>query len=76
MDTLGNVKSYDLMDFATAWSELGAATQEQVRSVLDDPDAEVNPSALKSAWCKLNRFKNQEINDGLRAAMAMRDYFV
>jgi hypothetical protein len=39
----------DLIVFAQAWSDLGSAVQEQVRDILDDPGASVNPNAIDLA---------------------------
>ena len=69
MENLVNVESVELIEFSRAWSKLGSAVTDQVCDALDDPNSEVNPNALETAWRELNRFGNQEINDGLRTAL-------
>lgn len=43
----------DLIEFADVWGGLGDAVQEQVRDLLDDPEADVNSNAVKLAKRKL-----------------------
>lgn len=36
----------DFLDLAQAYSDLGDAVQGQLRDIVDDPDADVNPNAV------------------------------
>lgn len=65
MGSLFLCESYELIEFARAWSDLGQAVQGQVEEVLDQGEAaEVNPAAIKMAHDKLHRL-NEEIAFGL-----------
>jgi len=40
----------ELFDFARAWSDLGASTQQQILEIVDDPNTdEANPNLIRKA---------------------------
>ena len=63
--------SADLIRFADAWAKLGTAVQEQVRDVLQVPDADVNPNAIHLALERLGRVADVEPVDEILAELEM-----
>lgn len=64
MSSLYEVESFDLLDFARLWENLGKSIQDQVRWVIDDVDADVNPKAIEKAYDALKGI-NEEMDFAL-----------
>lgn len=67
------VSPEDLIHFGDAWSDLGWAVQEQVRTVLDGADTpeNVNPNAIKLAVEELEQYPS--IVEPLQAWLAKQE---
>jgi hypothetical protein len=58
--------SYELIDFAKAYRKLGDAVQDQLDSILNDSQANVNPNAIDLIKDELGGL-NREIDDAIAA---------
>jgi len=54
MNTLKAVHWTDLLDFSRKWNDLGEAVQGQVEAICENPCADVNESAIRFAFERLN----------------------
>ncbi len=61
---LWELESYDLIDFAKKWAGLGNAVQEQVEDILNDPNAQANPNAIRLARERIGGY-NEEIDNAI-----------
>lgn len=61
---LYDLDSYDLIEFAKKWAGLGDAVQEQVDDILNDPNANVNPNAIRLAQERIGGY-NEEIDNAI-----------
>lgn len=61
---LWEIESYDLIDFAKKWAGLGNAVQEQVEDILNDPNAQANPNAIRLAKERIGGY-NEDIDNAI-----------
>lgn len=59
---------HDLMQFATAYSNLGWATQEQVNDILKSDYSDLNPNALKEINERLRGY-NDDLDTAIDEAL-------
>lgn len=62
------IDSAQLIEFADLWASLGNAIQDQVKAVMDDSSAEVNPNALEEAQRTIGSW-HQDIDVALAEAL-------
>ena len=65
------MNTYDIIEFAEAWVALGGAVQDQVKAVLSDPQADVNPAAIRLAVGRLPRAYDEATEEIMEA---LQDY--
>lgn len=62
---LYDVSMFDLLEFGRAYASLGAAMQEQLLSLANDPGTDANPGAVRMIEAKLGGI-NAELDKALK----------